>query len=75
MAAAAAAVGLLVLLLAMGAEFLFQQGRAVGVGNLVIIGMDFGKGQEAMAVAAIFHEGGLKRRLDARHFRQIDIAA
>ena len=75
MAAAAAAVGVLVLFLAMRAEFLFQHGGAVGVGDLVIIGMDFGKGEEAVAIAAIFDEGGLKRRLDARHFRQIDIAA
>jgi len=28
-----------------------------------------------MAVAAVIHEGCLKRRLDPRHFRQIDIAA
>jgi hypothetical protein len=36
--------------------------------------MDFGKGQEAVAVAAILHEGRLQRRLDARHLGEIDIS-
>ena len=27
-----------------------------------------------MAIAAIIDERGLKRRLDARHFRQVDVA-
>jgi hypothetical protein len=36
--------------------------------------MDFRKGEEALAVAAIFDEGGLERRLHARDFRQVDIS-
>ena len=36
--------------------------------------MDFRKGQEAMAVAAIFHERRLQRRFDANDFREVDIA-
>ena len=36
--------------------------------------MDFGKGQEALAVAAIFDKGGLQRRLNARHLGEIDVA-
>ena len=39
---------------------LAQQGLTVGHRNLVIVGMDFREGQEAMAVAAIFHEGRLQ---------------
>ena len=37
--------------------------------------MDFAEGQEAVAVAAIFDEGGLQRRLDARDLGEIDVAA
>jgi hypothetical protein len=37
--------------------------------------MDFAEGEEAVAVAAIFDEGGLKRRLYARHLREIDISS
>ena len=46
----------------------------VGDGDLVIIGMDFREGEEALAVSAIFDEGRLQRRLYARHLGEIDIA-
>ena len=60
---------------AAGFGFLFGDQRlTVGKGNLVIVGMDFREGEEALAVAAIFDKGGLQRRLDPRHFRQIDVA-
>jgi hypothetical protein len=36
--------------------------------------MDFAERQEAVAVAAIVHERGLQRRLDARHLGEIDVA-
>ena len=36
--------------------------------------MNFTKGQESLAVAAIFHEGSLKRGFDTRYARQINIA-
>ncbi len=57
-------------------------GGAVGVkgrlpiGNRdpIIVGMDFAEGEEAVAVAAIFDERRLQRRLDARHLGEIDVA-
>jgi hypothetical protein len=55
--------------------FLPQKGLPVGERDLVIIGVDFGEGQEAVAVAAVIDEGRLQRRLYARYFREIDIAA
>jgi hypothetical protein len=63
------------LLAAPGVVFLLAQQRlAVGDRDLVVVGMNFAEGQEAMAVAAIVHERGLQRRLDARHLGQIDVA-
>ena len=59
----------------MGAGLVLKQGLAVGHGDLVVVRMDFGEGQEPVPVAAVIHEGGLERRLHARHLRQIDIAA
>ena len=37
--------------------------------------MDFAEGEKAVAIAAVVDEGGLQRRLDARHLGQIDVAA
>ena len=51
-----------------------QQRLTVGDRDLVVVGMDFAERQETVAVAAIFDEGGLKRRFDARHPRQIDVS-
>ena len=56
-------------------SLLLKKGVAVGLRDLIIVRMDFGEGQKAMAVAAIVHEGGLKRRLHTRDFGQIDVAA
>ncbi len=36
--------------------------------------MNFRERQEAVAIAAIFDEGGLQRGLDPRHAGQIDVA-
>ena len=47
---------------------LFGDGEIPGFIHLSI-------GQEAVAVAAIFHEGRLQRRLDPCDFREIDVAA
>ncbi len=47
----------------------------IGVRDRVIVGVDFGEGEEAVAVAAVLNEGGLQRRLNARHLGQIDIAS
>ena len=60
---------------AMGALVGFDQGLTVGDRNLIIVGMDFAEGQEAVAVAAIFDEGRLQRRLDPGDLGEIDIAA
>ena len=54
--------------------FLAQQGFAVGLGDLVIIGMDFAEGQEAVAIAAIIDERRLERRFYPGDLGEIDIA-
>jgi hypothetical protein len=75
--ARAAAVGAVLGLFfgfAMGAFVRLDQRLAIGDGDLVIVRMDFAEGQKAVAVAAIFDEGGLQRRLDARHLGEIDIS-
>ena len=50
-----------------------QQRVAVGLGDLVIVGMDFAEGQEAVAIAAIIDERRLQRRFDPGHLGEIDI--
>jgi hypothetical protein len=59
---------------AMGALIGLNQGLTVSDRDLIIIRVDFAEGQKTMAVAAIFDEGGLQRRLNTRHLGQIDIA-
>ncbi len=59
---------------ALRALILVDQRLPVGDRNLVIVRMDFGKRQKAVAVAAVIDKGGLQRRLDARHLGQINIA-
>ena len=51
-----------------------QERLTVGHRDLIVVGMDFAEGQETVTVAAILDEGGLKRRFDARHTRQIDVS-
>src|SRR6185312_4889483 len=77
MARAATAVTVLVLFLglAMGALVGLDQGLTVGDRDLVVVGMDFAEGEEAVAVAAIFDEGRLQRRFYPRDLREVDIAA
>ena len=55
-------------------RLLAQQRLAVLARDLVIVGMDFREGEEAVAVAAIVDERGLERRLDPRHLGEIDVA-
>ena len=52
---------------------LAEQGLAILARDLVIIGVDFGEGEEAVAVAAIIDERRLQRRFDPRHLGEIDI--
>ena len=47
----------------------------IGHRDLVVVGMDFVEGEEAVPVAAVLDEGRLQRRLNARHLGEIDIAA
>jgi len=61
--------------LAMGAFVGFDQRLTVGDRDLVIVGVNFAEGEEAVAVAAIFDEGRLQRRLYARDLGEVDIAA
>ena len=51
-----------------------DQPFAVGDRDLIVVGMDLRKGQEAVAVAAILDEGCLQRRFYSNHLRQIDVA-
>ena len=55
--------------------FFLDQRFAIRSRDLVVIRMDLGKGQKAMAIAAIFDKGRLQGGLDPRHLRQIDIAS
>jgi hypothetical protein len=61
--------------LAMRAFVGFDQRLTVGDRNLIIVGVDFAEGQEAVTVAAILDERGLQRRLYARDLGEINIAA
>jgi hypothetical protein len=61
--------------LAMRAFVGFDQRLTVGDRDLVVVGMDFAEGQEAVAIAAIFDERRLQRRLYARNLGEVDIAA
>jgi hypothetical protein len=75
--ARAAAVGAVLGLFfgfAMGAFVRLDQRLAIGDRNLIIVRMNFAEGQKAMAVAAIFDEGGLQRRFYARDLGEIDIS-
>ncbi|WP_375780774.1 hypothetical protein ACE103_19660 [Bradyrhizobium sp. ma5] len=73
--AAMAAVLVLFLGLAMGALVGFDQRLTVGDRDLVVVGMDFAEGQEAVSVAAILDEGSLQRRLYARDLGEVNVAA
>ncbi len=57
------------------ALFFLDQRLPVGDRNLVVVGMDFGERQEAVAVAAVIDEGRLQRRLHARDLGEIDVTA
>ena len=54
--------------------FFCQQLFAVLSRDLVIVGVDFGKGQKSVAISAIVDKSGLQRRFDAGYFCEIDIA-
>ena len=60
---------------AMGALVGLDQRLTVGDRDLIIIRVNFAEGQEAVAVAAIFDEGGLQRRLYAGDLGEVDVTA
>ncbi|WP_311739304.1 hypothetical protein [Bradyrhizobium sp. NC92] len=74
-AAPVRAIFALFLGLAMGLFLGLDQRLPVGDRDLVVIGMDFAKGEEAVAVAAIFDEGGLERGFDPCDLGEVDIPA
>ncbi|MGO4506492.1 hypothetical protein AB4Z51_05705 [Bradyrhizobium sp. 2TAF36] len=74
-AAAVGAVLALFLGFAMGLFLGLDQCLPVGDRDLVVVGMDFAEGEEAVAVAAIFDEGGLERGFDPRDLGEVDIPA
>ncbi|WP_346730793.1 hypothetical protein [Bradyrhizobium sp. 62] len=61
--------------LAMGLLLGFDQRLPVGNRDLVVVGMDFAEGEEAVAVAAIFDESGLERGFDPCDLGEVDIPA
>ncbi|WP_346657333.1 hypothetical protein [Bradyrhizobium monzae] len=74
-AAAVRAVLALFLGFAMGLFFGLDQRLPVGHRDLVVVGMDFAEGQEAVAVAAIFNESGLERGFDPCDLGEVDVPA
>ncbi|WP_283811278.1 hypothetical protein [Bradyrhizobium sp. AC87j1] len=74
-AAAVGAVLALFLGFAMGLFLGLDQCLPVGDRDLVVVGMDFAEGEEAVAVAAIFDEGGLERGFDPCDLGEVDIPA
>ena len=63
-------VAAVLFLVALGREHRF----AVADRDPVIVRMDLAERQEAVAIAAIFDEGGLQGGFYPRDFRQVDIA-
>ena len=58
-----------------GGGFFVEESLPVGHGDLIVVGMDFVEGEEAVSVPAIVDEGRLERRLYARDLCEINIAA
>ncbi|VUD75058.1 hypothetical protein MET9862_05698 [Methylobacterium symbioticum] len=75
MAAGRAAALLALAVLLRVAGLVLQERLPVGQRDLVVVGVDLVEGEEAVAVAAVLHEGGLERGLHPRHLGEIDVAA
>ncbi|MNL21705.1 hypothetical protein D3C87_1430080 [compost metagenome] len=54
--------------------FVAQQRFAVGDRDLVIVGVNFAEGEEAVAIAAIFDKRRLQGRLNARDLGEVNVA-
>ncbi|WP_349546194.1 hypothetical protein [Bradyrhizobium guangdongense] len=74
-AAAVRAILALFLGLAMGLFLGLDQRLPVGDRDLIIVGMNFAESEEAVAIAAIFHEGGLERGFDPCNLGEVDVPA
>ena len=61
--------------LSLGLGLFLQQRLPVRDRDLIVVGMNFVEGEEAVAVAAVVDEGGLQRGLYTRDLCQIDVAA
>ena len=59
----------------LGARLLLQERLPVGIGDLVVVRVDFREGQETVAVAAVVDEGGLQRRFDPGYLGEIDVSS
>ncbi len=68
------AVAVVVMLLRLLGQFGHQL-LAVGDRDLVVVGVDFVEGQEAVTITAVFDESRLQRRFDAGHLGEVDISA
>ena len=51
-----------------------EQRFAIGLGNLIIVGMDFAEGEEAVTVAAEVDESRLERGFYTGNLGEVDIA-
>ena len=71
----AAALRLALFFLGLFLSLGFHQGLTVADRDLVVVGMDFGEGEEAVPVAAVVDEGRLQRGFDPGHLGKIDVAA
>ena len=72
--AASLAAGFL-LLLPLRLGLLLEERLAVSNRDLIVIRMNLGEREKSMAIPAIVNEGGLKRRLHACDFSEIDITS
>ena len=61
--------------LSMGSILFLEQGEAVGDRDLVIIRVDLGEGQKAMAITAVINEGRLERGLHASNLGEVNITS
>lgn len=57
-----------------GLALLAEQRITILFGDLVVIRVDFRKGEEAVPVSAVFHERRLQRGFDACNLGEVDIA-
>ena len=65
----------LFILLPVRQRFLLEKRLSVSDRNLVVVRMNFGERQKAVAIAAIINEGCLERRLYPSDLGEIDIPA